>query len=162
MMLSTLMSYRSLQYVPYISSYQVGIKDFRQWRDTDLDIERSRKNLWKIALFIFFCFEHNHLDMYLWVSKQMHLSSSESWFLCAQMQNCSRSLNSFNASDGPNPFKVAAAKISQVPQELLSISPIRSLFLSKTNILHSRDSALPRLLLITSTNIHIIIYQNML
>lgn len=65
-----------------------------------------------MALFTFLCFDHNLLDMYLWVSKQMHLSISESRFLCAQMQNCSCGLNSFNPSDGPNPSEVAAAKIS--------------------------------------------------
>jgi len=64
------------------------------------------------GLFTFLCFDHNNLDMYLcilWVSKQMHLSSSESRFLCAQMQNCSCGLNSFNPSDGPNPSEVAVA-----------------------------------------------------
>lgn len=93
MMMSTLMSYRSLCPIHHIyikSSRNKGLWVCHQQRDFDI----KRSDLWEMVLFTFLCFDHNHLDMYLWVSKQMHLSSSESRFLCAQMQNCSCGLNS--------------------------------------------------------------------
>ncbi len=99
MMMSTLMSYRSLcpihHIIPYIISYIKSSRNKGLWvchQKRDFDIKRA--DLWEMALFTFLCFVHNHLDMYLWVSKQMHLSSSESRLLCAQMQNCSCGLNS--------------------------------------------------------------------